>query len=311
MRTCLEINTTRGRLRGTVHQPQPAAGSAPTGLEGLGVVFLHPGFLPRSGLGDIAVALGDELARRGILCVRIDFPGLGDSEGELPKDALTYVQQVQEGRFVAVAGECLEQIQRSLALERVVVGGHCGGAVTGFFTLAARQYDWVCGLVALDTAFNLILEAESTVLDGSRAGFREKERVARKELYEFFHRMALKTSIGTTLRKLVQKLKHPGRAPAGDAAEAAPLPAEANRKLLECVAQVMNGKLPLLFVTADDPRKPANEFDYLQFLLERNFAAATTHRKIAGTDHAFLAGGGKQKMPACVAEWVAATFAAR
>jgi pimeloyl-ACP methyl ester carboxylesterase len=308
MRRCIEIIAGGFRLLGTVHLPRTDASAAQSSFDKLGVIVLHPGFLPRSGLGDIAVTLADELANHGILCVRIDFPGLGDSEGNLPKDALTYVQNVQEGRFAEVASECIERIKCCLGLEKVVVAGHCGGAVTGFFSLALHKYDWVCGMIALDTAFNLILEAESTVLDGNRASFREKERVVRKELYELCHRLLFKTFLGVTIRKVLHKIQKRSSAPAGGMPESDRLPPETNRKLLKCVEQVLNSKIPILFVTADDPRKLQNEFDYVQYLLSICNAGPVTHKIITGTDHAFLAGGGKQKMPACVTEWVAATF---
>jgi pimeloyl-ACP methyl ester carboxylesterase len=308
MRRCIEVIAGGFRLRGTVHVPPTEAKVAQSSFEKLGVILLHPGFLPRSGLGDIAVALADELANHGILCVRIDFPGLGDSEGDLPKDALTYVQNVQEGRFAEVASECTERIKCCLGLEKVVIAGHCGGAVTGFFSLALRKDDRVCGMIALDTPFNLILEAESTVLDGNRASFREKERVARKELYELCHRILFKIRLGGAIQKILQIIKKRSSVPVGGMSGSDNLPPETNRKLLKCVGQVLNDKIPVLFVTADDPRKPKNEFDYIEYLLKICYAGSVTHKKITGTDHAFLAGGGKQKMSACVTEWVAATF---
>jgi hypothetical protein len=84
------------------------------------------------------------------------------------------------------------------------------------------------------------------------------------------------------------------------------LPLQTNKELLKHVQRVLNSKTKLLFVAAVDPRKHA-EFDYLDYLLSCDPPRAQ-YNKIAGTDHGFLAGGGKSKVIEHVRNWFEAEF---
>jgi pimeloyl-ACP methyl ester carboxylesterase len=268
-------------------------------------------------LGDLAVALADSLASQGILTVRIDLPGLGDSEGDLVEDTFSFVRDVQEGVYAEIAAECLERVQSHLGLKRVILGGHCGGAVTGFFVLQSHRTRWLAGMFALDVAFNLVTEVQARPASGQPAAAPASWR-ARWEILRDETRLALlSTPLGAPVqrmanrsRELVSKWRRAGSAPAQ--AGAAPtkrkqLPDDANMALLRCVHQVVRSGLPVLFVNAEDPRKRDLEFDYIGYLLARRQGRAQ-HRKVVGTDHAFLTGGGKPRVIEQVANWILGEF---
>jgi len=318
MRKCFEIIVQGLRLRGVAHLPASDVAPATSGFDGLGVVLLHPGFLPRSAQGDTAVALSDALARQGIVAARIDLPGLGDSEGDLPEDSFTFIDRVQEGGFAEVADECVEKIKNELGLRRVVIGGLCGGAITGFYSLALRRNSWLAGLVALDPIFHLVRPANAPA-PGAPATAAKSDWTMRRELLRNEVRVALLNSpLGAPLQKTAQQLRSLIKKPApktasieavppanGDAA-AAPLPPETNFKLVECVEQILATELPLLFITAEDPTKPA-DFDYMHYLLAREPGHAT-HERLVGTDHGFVSGNGKSRMIECVSNWITREF---
>ncbi|MGO8836490.1 MAG: alpha/beta fold hydrolase [Limisphaerales bacterium] len=315
MRKCFEVMVQGLRLRGVAHLPASEAAAAAAGLDGLGVVLLHPGFLPRSAQGDTAVALSDALARLGIMAARIDMPGLGDSEGDLPEDSFTFIDLVQKGGLAAVANECVEQTRNELGLQQVVIGGFCGGAITGFYSLALRQNRWVAGLVALDPIFYLVRQANAQA-PGTPAAAAGADWSMRRELLRNEVRVALLNSrLGRPLQKTAQQIrsfikkaapKPTSAAPVlpgnGQAATATQLPSETNFKLMQCIEQVLAVKLPVLFVTAEDPNKSAG-YDYLSYLLARQPGRAT-HERIAGTDHGFVSGNGKSRMIECVSNWI-------
>jgi pimeloyl-ACP methyl ester carboxylesterase len=319
MRKCFEIVVQGLHLRGVAHLPASDAIAEAAGLRGLGVVLLHPGFLPRSAQGDTAVALSDALARLGIVTARIDMPGLGDSEGDLPADSFTFIDMVQEGGFAAAADECVEQTRHVLGLERVVIGGHCGGAITGFYSLALRQNPWLAGLFALDPIFHLVRPANAPAPGAPamepKSDWKERSELLRKEI-----RVAILNSrLGRPLQKTAQQIRNYIKKPASkptsaepaspgkvQATAAAELPPETNFKLVECVEQILSTDLPLLFVTAEDPGKPAG-FDYMNYLLAREPGHAT-HERLVGTDHGFVSGNGKSRMIACVSKWITREF---
>ena len=320
MRKCFEIIVQDLQLRGVVHLPPSDTIATTAGLNGLGVVLLHPGFLPRSAQGDTAVALSDALARLGIMTARIDMPGLGDSEGDLPADSFTFIDLVQEGGFAAAASECVEQIRQELGLKRVVIGGHCGGAITGFYSLVLRENpSWLAGLFALDPIFHLVRPANAPAPGAPalepKSDWKERSELLRKEV-----RVAILNSrLGHPLQKTAQQIrnfiKKPASKPAsakpvppnhGPAATAAELPSETNYKLVECVEQILSTDLRLLFVTAEDPGKAAG-FDYMNYLLTRQPGRAT-HERLVGTDHGFVSGNGKSRMINCVSNWITREF---
>src|SRR5262249_1614594 len=86
------------------------------------------------------------------------------------------------------------------------------------------------------------------------------------------------------------------------------LPAEANFNLIKSIEKVLRSELPLLFVTADDPTKPAH-FDYTEHLLAACPGRAV-HSRISGTDHGFVSGNGKPRVIETVSEWFTREFGA-
>jgi pimeloyl-ACP methyl ester carboxylesterase len=306
------------RTRGVVHLPEPGTGA---GFEDLGVIVLHPGFLPRSAQADSAVVLADLLARNGLATVRIDLPGLGDSEGDLPEDSFTFIDMVQDGAFAEIARECVERIQSLLGWNRIIIGGHCGGAITAFFALAARKLPAVVGLFALDVIYYVVRPINPPVRSADGTIVRPATGLRPQALRNEFRLALLKTPIGGPLQRLAQRTREilkrfrfgPRREPATPTAVDAPpaaapdaLPAEANFKLLKCIDQVLRTGLPVLFVTADDPTRPS-DFDYTQYLIS-HYPGLGCHKRIGGTDHGFISGDGKTRVSECVAQWIAGAF---
>ncbi|MEI6166046.1 MAG: alpha/beta fold hydrolase [bacterium] len=308
MRKCIEILVHGLRLRGTVHVPPDEATKRTTGFEGLGVIVLHPGFLPRSGQGQLAVALSDALAEMGITTVRMDQPGLGDSEGDLPVDSVSFVKTVQEGGFAELTCECLDRVKEELGLQRLVIGGHCGGAITAFYAATSRPTNWPEGIFALDLIFTLALENSSSPGNSPTLPAREGWRLRFTSFRDEIRAALLKTGMGDFLQKSAQKtrrfisntrssLPHPAQRNTVPTE----LPPQTNDELLNRVKQALKSQTRLLFIAAVDPRKDT-EFDYLDYLLSDGPLRAQ-YKKVSGTDHGFLAGDGKLKVIEHVRNW--------
>ena len=319
MRKCIEVVAQGLHLRGTAHLPAPGLDET-SGFAGLGAVILHPGFLPRSGQGDFAVALADALALKGITTVRIDMPGLGDSEGDLPGDSFAFIDDAQEGRFADIAYECVERIKAQLGLKRVVVGGHCGGAITAFYAMAGRKHGWE-GLFALDVIFYLVRPVNAPVRNAEGVVVQEADGLRREVLRNELRLALLNSPIGGVLQKAAQRargiLKRNKPQPAKNQPTAAvpvnpaptepkQLPAEANFNLIKAIEKVLRSELPIIFVTADDPTKPAH-FDYTEHLLSECPGRAV-HSRISGTDHGFVSGNGKPRVIETLSEWFTREF---
>jgi len=105
----------------------------------VGVLFLNAGPHNRVGPHRIYVKTARRLARLGFPCLRIDFPGVGDSEGELRSIYF-------DCHDAADAAGALDFLGRELGLQQVALVGICAGARSGLRLAAGDRR--VSGLVA-------------------------------------------------------------------------------------------------------------------------------------------------------------------
>lgn len=120
-------------LFGTLHLPEVRRPELPA------VVLYSPGSKMRVGPGRLYIPLTQRLTAMGYVVLRYDFYGLGDSEGELDETLLVDVySNIQVGRYVADGQVALEWLRREVGATRFIVGGLCGGALTGLL-VAERE----------------------------------------------------------------------------------------------------------------------------------------------------------------------------
>jgi pimeloyl-ACP methyl ester carboxylesterase len=141
-------------IRGTYHPPQSTvAASEPDEGQRIGIVFPNSGVLPRAATGDSAVYWADSFARAGYRTFRLDFEGLGDSGGDVPKTLLDFVSRVHAGRYVSSFSAAIKVIVYRFKLSGVVIVAHCAGTISALYTAAVSKY--VKGVVLLDPYFHL------------------------------------------------------------------------------------------------------------------------------------------------------------
>jgi pimeloyl-ACP methyl ester carboxylesterase len=139
-------------LFGSLHSPAAPKASLPL------VVLLSPGVKMRVGPGRLYVPLTDLLVSLGYRVLRFDFYGLGDSEGELAETLLADVyNNIEVGRYVDDTLSAMNWAQKRLGAKRFVLGGLCGGALTGI--LAAERDTRVEGLLSLGMTVTLASNA--------------------------------------------------------------------------------------------------------------------------------------------------------
>jgi uncharacterized protein len=130
------------RLFGVVHTPSDAPTGAPT------VLLLSPGVKMRVGPQGLYGLMADAFSQLGVSVFRFDYHGLGDSEGTLPERELRDVyNRIESGRYVDDTIDAMDWLQRTYGTRRFVLGGLCGGAVTGLLT--GERDSRVEGLLAL------------------------------------------------------------------------------------------------------------------------------------------------------------------
>jgi alpha-beta hydrolase superfamily lysophospholipase len=98
-------------------------------------LLLSPGVKTRVAPHRLYRKLADVFLARGIAVLRVDFYGLGDSEGELAETQIDqFYRAVQLGRYVDDTRNAIDFCERELGARRFIVGGLCGGAITGLLT---------------------------------------------------------------------------------------------------------------------------------------------------------------------------------
>lgn len=139
------INRNGKRLFGIVHIPEQSFFN-----KKIGINLLNPGIKYRVAPNRLNVKLARELCDRGYYVFRFDPEGIGDSEGELAENTpvADLWGQIQRGRFVSDSVEANTYFVEKWNLDKLVLIGSCGGAITAL--LAAARDLRVDGLCLID-----------------------------------------------------------------------------------------------------------------------------------------------------------------
>lgn len=273
-------------VHGTYHRPHnDNAGSADRDKNRIGVLFLNSLSLPRTATGDSAVYWADSLAGRGYPTFRIDLPGLGDSDGQLPKELLDFINS---GGFTRAAAQNVEEIVNRFNLSGVVIVGHCAGAASALYAAAAST---VCkGLILMDVYFHL-------------------PQAVRPKMRRLMSDWALRNRLGRLASNLYDRLRAIRLR-----LQESKLPENANVPLIRCWKELATGGLPILVLKAParkavGAKARAGEFDYLEYVLK----VAGNRHKVSikyteGTDHSFANRHGRNVVRQYTEDWLISHF---
>lgn len=116
------------RLFGILHRP------ALNRARGAAVLLLSPGIKGRIAPHRLYIKLARQLCEAGFMVLRFDFYGLGDAEGELDEKRVADVYAaVAMGRYTDDTLAAMDWMQREHQVNRFILSGLCGGAITGLF----------------------------------------------------------------------------------------------------------------------------------------------------------------------------------
>jgi pimeloyl-ACP methyl ester carboxylesterase len=298
MRTCIQLQIDGLCLRGTSHEP-PGASSEPGRT---GVLFGNSAWLPRSGRGDLYAHLSDALAREGYWAFRIDMPGLGDSDGDLPAEPVDFLHMLQIGRYGPVFGSIAAELKKRYGLENVIMGGHCASATSAVYAALLDNGGVVSGLMLLELGFYTVpLSAVSIPAPGRPSSplhnsFARARLAARRLVLNAPGRHVLRALYRRSLRVSQRLLKME-------------LPVNSNTKLIEAWGRVMARKVPTLLIKAHHHAvRPAFDFEaYLKMAQQPCITAVA----IEGTTHSLLEGNGGEAVQRHCGEWLREHFPAR
>jgi pimeloyl-ACP methyl ester carboxylesterase len=290
MRNVLELEVAGERVVGTRHVPR-AKGAR------IGVLWLNAGFAPRDGHGGLAALTADALAAKGVPAYRFDLPRLGDSPGPLPARTLDFFEFVTSGGFTDVTTALVRELCVGEGLDRLVLGGLCGGAVTAIF-VGAREPSRVCGL--------LLLEPEMYVVEPRIDVASQRHRLPRllgrlgRHVFNYWGWMRLLADEGPRS----QWVPFPRRVVLALLRRRAGLPPVTNVPLVEAWRELVRNARPSLVITAAG-KMPEIYFDRINDVALRGVdMRAVTHIRLTNTNHIFTTGGAIEAVQSHVLPWV-------
>jgi pimeloyl-ACP methyl ester carboxylesterase len=129
-------------LVGIVHEPSPERRTD------VAVVLLSPGVKNRIAPHRLYNKMAARFVAQGFWVLRFDFYGLGDSDGLIGERLLAdFYGSVALGRYIGDTHDAMDWMRRTYPVTRFVLGGLCGGAITGL--LAARTRPDAAGILGL------------------------------------------------------------------------------------------------------------------------------------------------------------------
>ena len=117
------------KLFGMVHTPDSGKPRP------IPIILLSPGIKSRVAPHRLYVRLARHFSSLGFVVLRFDFSGLGDSEGTVEESLVAdFYGSVQTGRYVNDTRAAMDWMQNEYKVSRFILGGLCGGAITGLLT---------------------------------------------------------------------------------------------------------------------------------------------------------------------------------
>ncbi len=276
MQETLEFVSNGLTVRGIVHRPE---GRTPRA----GVLLLHGWGGTRSGPHRILHSAGERLAGEGFVCLRFDFRGRGDSEGEVLDHDLNTM--IEDAKCAA------EYAHVALGLDTLYLVGICSG---GEVAVGAMHDGLKVAGAALWSA--PVFSADATL-----------SRRARKSA-SYLRDYAAKLFRLETWRKLISgriRFGVIGRVLLGGSVHQK---GEGERKELSASERLRGGadSVLLIYGTADPIAEEA--IDRYTALFERSGARVSLHR-IVGANHGFYSWAWHQEVVERTAAWMLAEAA--
>jgi uncharacterized protein len=269
-------NRQGARLFGVYHQvPVPAE-------PGVALLLLSPGVKMRVAPHRLYNKMADRFVALGYPVLRFDFHGLGDSEGDAPEALLADLYgATQSGRYVDDTLAAMDWLQQEHGCSRFIVGGLCGGALTGL--LAATRDARIVSLFAMSMpvimdgsnvdAGRFITEHQAK---GLRGAYLDKLKIWRGDTWRAWGRLlTLQTDFRMVARLLLGPVTRVFRrpAPAGTAATAAaaaPPRDNTNPRFAPALLGMLSSRRRVLLVFAEADRL---YWEFQSKFLERHGAA--------------------------------------
>jgi len=259
-------------LSGILHLPEENAGKT-------GIVLLHGWATYRIGPHRLLVEAARAFTRQGFPCLRFDFRGRGESEGETGK--ITLIDMIDD------AGCAVKVLQDKTGVEKIILLGLCSGGEVAVG--ASMSHDAVAGLILWSTPL-----LARQLIGESTGESRKKAHHAKTYLQKLFRQETLRKLITFRINfRLIFKILFGQPDYARDESGQ-------EKELLEKFYS-FPGKL-LLVYGSNDPEGEISQQNYAAICQEHGIPAE--FEIIAGANHNFYSLEWKNKLLKISRDWL-------
>jgi pimeloyl-ACP methyl ester carboxylesterase len=276
------------------------------------VVLLAAGVKGRVGPHRLYLQIAEFFAGLGFRVLRFDFYGIGDSEGVIDERQLADLYgSVAVGRYIEDTAAAVDWLCATTGVPHVIVGGLCGGAITGL--LAGAAHPRVAGLFGL----GLPITVDGSNVDkvrfmsaGQLEGIRTKYLKKLASPGAWLRLLSMKTDFRLLLRSLLVRRRPsaPGPAPRGGEP---PADGNTNPHFRPQLLRMLGNRRPVLLLFSESDRLYA-EFNE-KFVQPHAFDASAYEgildvAVVAEANHVFTFAEWQRDMLEKSRTWVEARF---
>ena len=201
-------------LFGMLHLPDDKVKKKDTAI-----VLLSPGVKMRVAPHRLYIKMADFLVKLGYPVIRFDFYGSGDAEGEIELDLVAdYYGSVAVGRYIDDTVSAIDWIEQHLQLNKVLLGGLCGGALTGLLSCDDARVVGVLGLGIPVNRYSANIDKSKYITQGQltqlRSGYIKKLFQPKSWLRLLTFQSDFRVLAKSLLQPLKKKKKNPKTEPA-------------------------------------------------------------------------------------------------
>lgn len=215
-------------------------------------VLLCPGVKTRVGPHRLNRKLARPFLERGIPVMRVDFRGLGDSEGDWPDDSLEHIyRQIELGHCVGDARSALDWLEARFGVRRFIVGGLCGASMTALHL--AREDARMQALLAIGLPVRLDHKGAPVVTHEELKSHWSRYLAKLAHPSAWLRFLSFKSDYRLMWRAIAARRRKPQ--PAGKTQDVA-VPADLNPHVLPAMLELLqSGRSALLLFGEQDPRR--------------------------------------------------------
>jgi pimeloyl-ACP methyl ester carboxylesterase len=267
--------------------------SAENGRKKVGIIFLNAGLQYRVGPHRIYVKAARRLSQIGFCVLRMDFPGIGESEGEIADGGIHVDHFDTEDTIKAI-----DFLTKEEQIEKIILLGICAGARNALKTAAEDpRVDSI-----ISWSLPIIFESEDKLYSGSMSGIAAKHYV-KGWIKKIFKVRSWKSVL--TSDKYLYLVKNVFWALVAKKKEAY---GERQREFFEAFESFISSRRKALFVYGEREIIEREEFMHKLEELSYRKNHACEHYIVPNGDHTFLSTEAEIDVIEKTAEWLAKKY---